>query len=68
MNTIPRINYKGHVALLDNHGCGRTGLQNDAMSFWQSRMTLAGQRAELPQLTDLRELAAKLREARYVIA
>lgn len=61
MNTTPLLNWHGRVVRIDNHGCGRIGLQNDAMAFWQSRMTTAGNRAELPQLADIPAIAQEVR-------
>lgn len=43
--------------------CGRTACENDAIAFWQSRMTTPGARAEPIQLADLRELARSIRRA-----
>lgn len=43
--------------------CGRTACENDAVAFWQSRMTAAGARAEPMRLTNLRELAIAVRRA-----
>lgn len=43
--------------------CGRTACENDAVAFWQSRMTTAGARAEPMRLTDLRQLARDVRRA-----
>jgi hypothetical protein len=36
-------------------------LHNDAMAFWQSRMTTAGHRADPPDLVDLEALARDVR-------
>lgn len=43
--------------------CGRTACENDAIAFWQSRMTVSGVRADPIRLTDLRELAIAVRRA-----
>lgn len=43
--------------------CGRKACENDAMAFWQSRMTTDGQRADPVQLTDLTQLAKDIRHA-----
>lgn len=42
------------------YSCGRQAEENRERSFWQSRMTTAGARAELPQLTNIRALAREL--------
>ncbi|QJI53035.1 hypothetical protein XccvBFoX4_gp81 [Xanthomonas phage FoX4] len=57
MNTIPMI--KG--AQLQANTCGRTACALDAAKFWQSRMTVGGKVAPVPQLVDLRELAKAVR-------
>lgn len=44
-----------------NDGCGRLADENRIRSFWQSRMTAAGDRAEPPQLTDITALAQQIR-------
>ncbi len=44
-----------------NDGCGRTAMQTAERSFWQSRMTTAGNRAPWPQLVDLRAMALDIR-------
>lgn len=41
--------------------CGRLANQNRERSFWQSRMTVAGGRAEPVDLVDLRALARDVR-------
>lgn len=41
--------------------CGRDAETNRARAFWQSRMTTAGTRAPLPDLTDLVALAKAVR-------
>lgn len=43
--------------------CGRTACENDAIAFWQSRMTVAGGRADPIALADLRDLACRIRRA-----
>lgn len=63
MNTTPRINANGVRAEITNPGCGRVAMDNVARAFWQSRMTLAGQRAEPIALVDLRQLAREIRKA-----
>ena len=44
-----------------NDGCGKLANENRIRSFWQSRMTAAGDRAEPPQLTDITALAQQIR-------
>lgn len=44
-----------------NDGCGKLANENRIRSFWQSRMTTAGDRAEPPQLTDITALAQQIR-------
>lgn len=44
-----------------NDGCGKLANENRIRSFWQSLMTLAGNRAEPPQLTDITALAQQIR-------
>jgi hypothetical protein len=46
---------------LTNPGCGRLAMQTRERAFWQSRMTVAGGRAEPPELTDLEALARAIR-------
>lgn len=43
--------------------CGRLAVENDALAFWQSRMTADGDVPPLPRLTDIHSLAAMVREA-----
>ena len=40
---------------------GRIACENDELAFWQSRMTTMGNRADVPALTDLNELARGIR-------
>lgn len=61
MNTTPRLRWDGADRRLTNYGCGLMGLENDRLAFWQSRATVAGRRAELPELTDLDALARQIR-------
>lgn len=46
---------------LTNPGCGLLAMQTRERAFWQSRMTVAGGRAEPPELTDLEALARAIR-------
>lgn len=62
MNTAPRLRWDGMDRRLTNYGCGLLGLENDRRAFWQSRATLTGQRAEVPDLVDLTALAISLRK------
>lgn len=45
-----------------NTGCGRLAMQTRERAFWQSRMTVAGGRAEPPELTDLEALARAIKQ------
>lgn len=63
MNTEPFLRYGGFVGPLTNPGCGLLGMKNVEQAFWQSRLTTTGRRAELPELTDLRELAKDIRRS-----
>lgn len=62
MIQIPRLRFNGTDKLVVPYDCGRTACDNEARSFWQSRMSIGGQVAELPDLVDLRELAKSLRQ------
>lgn len=42
---------------------GRLGVENDAIAFWQSRSTTAGNRAEPFQLVNIPQLAKDIRRA-----
>lgn len=57
MNPAPHL----HHVEIQNTSCGRQALRNREVAFWQSRMTVDGQRAEPPNLVDLAALARKLR-------
>ena len=63
MNTSPML----HGRQLHTSGytvttcCGRQAEVNRALSFWQSRMTRPGQRAEPLELVDLCALAHEVR-------
>lgn len=48
--------------------CGRMACENDAIAFWQSRMTTDGRRAEPLQLTDIPQLAKDIRRASVAAA
>lgn len=41
--------------------CGRTAVETTERAFWQSRMTTAGARAEPLELTNITELAKRIR-------
>lgn len=47
-----------------NPGCGRTALHNTERAFWQSRMTVNGVVAPLPDLVDLEKLARQIHNQR----
>lgn len=57
MNTAPRLRWDGMDRRLTNYGCGLLGLENDRRAFWQSLATVAGRRAELPDLMSDDDLA-----------
>jgi hypothetical protein len=57
VNTTPTL----HGIPQWHPGCGYMMLHNDAMAFWQSRMTTAGHRADPPDLVDLEALARDVR-------
>jgi hypothetical protein len=59
MNPSPR-KWGQEIPALTNHV---ESMQNAARIFWQSRMTRAGARAELPNLTDIPKLARAIRNA-----
>lgn len=61
MNTSARINWQGRFGLLTNYGCGRLALENDALSFWQSRMTSDNNVPPIPALVDIPALASAAR-------
>lgn len=42
-------------------GCGRMAVDTLAIYWWQSRMSVAGERAEPPELVDLPALARQVR-------
>lgn len=62
MNPSPRL----HGADITPPTDGILAMRNVEDAFWQSRMTLAGRRAELPNLVSLHDLARKIRATTYL--
>lgn len=58
-----RLHWRGWRGELTNDGCGRIAIENTNLAFWQSRNTLVGLRADVPDLTDIPALAAAIRKA-----
>lgn len=57
MNTFPMLRNQQ----VRNDGCGRMGMENRERYFWQSRMTIAGNRSEPFEITDITTLARDIR-------
>lgn len=61
MNTAPIL----HNKEVRNDGCGRLAVESAERSFWQSKATVAGQRAEPFDLVDIPSLARDIRKGEF---